>query len=145
MLPLLERKPAIGVMRMSALEMSKKMVSEHFTLTRPCKVPIDGAVMPALPSFAVPASRVVGKVCPPSTDRWMSTLAQLTGAAVVPATFQVTVCALPPAQVGVPVDCEVTRNGPETPSTLTMASSDATPPPPVRLSRAVRRKSISRA
>ena len=61
--------------------------------------------------WRVEAASVVGKVLPPSVESSIATLAQLTGAAVVPATFQVTVCALLPAQVTA-VFGWVTANGP---------------------------------
>ena len=48
------------------------------------------------PSLAVPESKVVEKVNPPSVDNTISTLAQFTPFAVVPATFQVMLCVLPP-------------------------------------------------
>lgn len=47
------------------------------------------------------------------------TVAQLTGAAVVLATFQVTFCVLPPAQL-IAVFGAVTKKGPATVVTLTM-------------------------
>ena len=61
-------------------------------MIRAVLVLILGKVTGCDPSFGVLASRVVGKVCPSSVDRRMSTFAQLTGAAVLLATFQVMVC-----------------------------------------------------
>ena len=51
-----------------------------------------GRVTCWLPSFAVPLTNTVGKVFPPSVDKRISTVAQLTVAAFVFATFHVTVC-----------------------------------------------------
>jgi hypothetical protein len=50
-----------------------------------------GIVTACVPSFGVAASKVTGKVAPPSVDKRISTLAVFTPLAVVPATFQVTV------------------------------------------------------
>ncbi len=50
-----------------------------------------GMVTDSVPSFGVLADMTVGKVVPPSTDNDIFTLAQLTGAPVVPATFHVIV------------------------------------------------------
>lgn len=78
---------------------------------------------------------------PPSVDRWIATLAQKIGATLVPATFQVTVCELRPGQLKA-VFGWVTTNGPA--AAFTVTAIDATPTPPVRLSRAIRRKDIVR-
>ena len=75
---------------------------------------------------------------PPSVERWMATLVQLTGAAVVLATFHVTACAVLPVQETA-VFGEVTWNGPAAVVTLKVTLAELTPPPPIRLSRAVRR------
>src|SRR5262249_27433103 len=61
----------------------------------------------------------------------------LMGAAVVPATFQVTVVKFENTP---PLLCDVITNGPAPPTTLTDISEVFTPPPPARLSRAVTRK-----
>ena len=48
--------------------------------------------MACVPSFGVDARIVVGNVLPPSVENDSATFGQEIGAAVVPATFQVTVC-----------------------------------------------------
>ena len=75
----------------------------------------------------------------------MSTLAQLTGAPVVPATFQVTVCALAPTQVIPVLVGLVTTKGPAAELTVTVTFAEAVQPPPVALSRTVVRKVMVRA
>ena len=73
----------------------------------------------------------------------MSTLAQLTGAAVVPATFQVIVCVLAPTQLIPVLVGFVTTKGPAVPLTVTVTFDvAAVHPPPVALSRTVARKVI---
>ena len=67
------------------------------TMTRALVVVMLGIVTDWLPSLGVAVRRVVGNVAPPSFDNRMSTLGALTGAAVVPATFHVTVWAELPA------------------------------------------------
>ena len=54
-----------------------------------------GIVTASVPSFAV-AATIVDHVVPPFVDNKISTFAQLTPFAVVPATAQVMVCVLPP-------------------------------------------------
>ena len=74
-----------------AFDMSKKMLPTASTLMRAVVVVTFAIVTDSVPSFAVLAARTVGNVTPPSVDNEIFTLAALTGAAVVPATFQVTV------------------------------------------------------
>jgi len=50
-----------------------------------------GIVSDSDPSLGVLANKTVGKVCPPSVDNEILTLAQLTGGSVVLFTFQVIV------------------------------------------------------
>ncbi len=50
-----------------------------------------------VPSFGVPATKTIGKVNPPSVDNKISTLAQFTPFAFVPATVQLIVCDVPAA------------------------------------------------
>src|SRR5688572_24725715 len=102
-----------------------------------------GIVTPWLPSFGVLASSTIGNVLPPSVDKVMRTLAVLTGAAVVDATFQVTVCAEPEGQLTA-VFGAVTANGPAAVVTVTLLLASFVPPPPARLSRAVTQKVIVR-
>ena len=90
------------------------------TLTRAVVEFVLGIVTLCVPSLGVAAASVVGKVRPPSVESRMSTLAQLTGAAVVLATFHVTVCVLPPGHVTAVLG-DVTVKGPAAAVTL-MAS-----------------------
>ncbi|MBK8382631.1 MAG: hypothetical protein IPL16_12240 [Ignavibacteria bacterium] len=69
----------------------------------------------------------------------MLTSAQFTGAAVVLATFQVTVCGIPEFQLTFVFGC-VTTKGPATELTLKEIELKFIPPPPALLSLAVRRK-----
>src|SRR3954452_10807770 len=100
--------PGIVIVK-SAFEMSKKMFPTASTLIRAFFVGVFGTTTLWEPSFAVDAASTYGYVCPPSTDSEIFTLAVEMGAALVPATFHVTVCVEPAAQfAGEPV----TRNGP---------------------------------
>ena len=82
----------------SALEMSKKIFPTASTFILAVVVGTFGMVNNSDPSLGVLAISTVGKVCPPSVDRDIFTLAQLTGAAVVLATDQVMVCEEDPIQ-----------------------------------------------
>src|SRR5690349_12427026 len=93
------------------------------------------------PSFGVLVASVIGNVLPPLVESKIFTVAALTGAAVVSATFQVTV--RDPDHV-TPAAGAVTVNGPAACTTVTCVSAEFTPPPPARLSRAVTRKFIVR-
>jgi hypothetical protein len=73
------------------------------------------------PSFAVLAVRTVGHVFPPSVEREIFTLAQLTGDAVVLATFHVIVFVVPPVHVTAVLG-DVTWNGPDVLVTVTVMS-----------------------
>jgi hypothetical protein len=84
------------VMAKLALLISKKILLAHFTFHRAVVVAILGTVTEAEPLFATLEATVLGKVLPPSVDTKILTLAQLTGAAVVLATFHVTVWVEPP-------------------------------------------------
>ena len=96
----------------SAFDMSKKMLFEHLTFTRAVEVSVLGATTASLPSFGVKEVRTCETVAPLSVDNRMLTEGQLTGAAVVLPTFQVTVCVLPMFHVTA-VFGAVTANGPE--------------------------------
>src|SRR5687767_5372354 len=98
-------------MRKFTLETSKKMLPTPWTFTRAVVVFSTGTLTACEPSFGVLAIRVVGNVSPPSVDRRMATFAVLMGAAVVPATSQVTV-SVPPDAHATLVFGAVTRNGP---------------------------------
>jgi hypothetical protein len=109
----------------------------------PSVVATPGTATASLPSLGVAAASVIGKDVPPSVERRMSTAAQLTGAAVVLATFQATTSTVPWIQV-TGVSGAVTLKGPAAETTFTTAMSDATPPPPARLSRMVARNCMDR-
>src|SRR5262245_16015232 len=118
-------------------EMSKKTFPTQETRMRAWVVGVVGIVKVSEPSLAVEPVRDVEKLLPPSVDRSIATLAQEMGATLVPATFQVTVCALLPVQLTAVLGW-VTTNGPAVAFTVTVVEAQLTPPPPVRLSRAVR-------
>ena len=82
---------------------------------------------------------------PPSFESEIFTLPQLTGAAVVPATFQVTVCVVKAVQL-TEVLGAVTVNGPEVFVTVIFFDTSLyiTPLPPIRLSLTVNLKSSNR-
>lgn len=104
-----------------AFEMSKKMLPTQVTRMRAWVVGVLGMVTDCVPSLGVEATRLL-KVAPPSVERLIATLAQLTGDAVVLATFQVTVCELPPAQVTAVLGW-VTVNGPAEVTTRTVVEA----------------------
>ena len=79
------------------------------------------------PSLGVLSVKTVGKVKPPSVLREIFTLAQLTGEAVVLATFQVMFWVEPPAHVTLLLGA-VTTNGPDVLLTVTTASVKAVCP-----------------
>src|SRR3954468_4953538 len=96
---------------------------------------MSGRVTDSVPSFGVLAASTVGYVWPPSVDRLIFTFAVRIGAADVPATSQVIVCAEAPAHDRA-VFGAVTRNGPVAGVRSSVVSPLFTPP---RGSRAVRR------
>ena len=79
------------VMVKLVLEMSKNTLPTASTLIRAVVVAPTGIVIDSEPSLGVLANRIVGKVCPPSVDNEILTLAQLTGGSVVLFTSHVTV------------------------------------------------------
>ncbi len=99
--------------------------------------------MSSVPSFGVLARMTVGNVSPASVDREILTLAAETGAAELPATFQVTVRVEAACHLTAVLGA-VTRNGPAAVVTVMLVCADAMPPPPARLSRAVTWKCITR-
>src|SRR4051794_28107410 len=99
--------PGIVIVK-SAFEMSKKTFPIASTLMRACDVGVLGTTTFSEPSFGVLAASTYGYVCPPSSDSEIFTFAVEIGAALVPATFQVTVRVAPAVQ---PVGVPVTRNG----------------------------------
>lgn len=90
------------------------------------------------PSFGVAVNNV-DHVVPPLVEIRMSTFAQFTPFAVVPATFQVTVWEEPPAHE-IAVFGALTANGPAVPLTVTIMSSLLFAEPPALLSRTVNLK-----
>lgn len=82
-----------------AFEMSKKILLTASTLIRPCVVAVFGIVTNALPLFGTLLARTTGNVEPPLVENEIFTFAQLMGAVLVLATFQVTVCCDPPGIV----------------------------------------------
>src|SRR5687767_4173227 len=104
----------MGVSPMSVIlpEIWKKILPLQATFTRPLLVPNIGAVIVSVPSLGVLARNVLAKLLPSSLEKRMFTLAQLTGADVVLATFQLTVCRVADVQV-VPVKGAVILNGPD--------------------------------
>lgn len=116
-------------------EISKKMFPTASTFIRAVVVSMSGIRTDSAPSLGVLAARMVGKVLPPSVEREILTFAALTGAAVVPLTFQVTL-KLVSLWTLMLVLGAVTANGPEPPSTVTTATVVLIPPALARLSRA---------
>ena len=103
------------------LEISKKIFPTASTFIRAVVVAVLGIVNVSVPSFAVLADNTVGNVCPPSVDKDIFTLAQLTGEAVVLATDHVIACAEPPAH-DTAVLGAVTAKGPDAALTVTTIS-----------------------
>src|SRR6478609_1337764 len=87
---------------------------------------------------------VTGYVNPPSVDSKMLTFAQFTGATLVPATLQVTVCEEAAAQLTA-VFGALTTKGPAVPFTVTFIKSSEVWPPPALLSRVTSEKFNVRA
>jgi hypothetical protein len=73
-------------------ETSKNIFPTACILILAVAVAVFGIATLCVPSFAVLAKTVIGNVVPPSVDRVIETLAALTGAFVVFATFHVTIC-----------------------------------------------------
>src|ERR1043166_1260487 len=103
-------------------DISKKIFPTASTFTLAVVVGEFGTVMFSDPSLGVLANNTVGKVFPPSVERDIFTLAQLTGAFVVLATFHVTACVAPVFQVTAVLGT-VTTNGPEELLVVTTMSS----------------------
>ena len=82
-----------------------------------------------MPSLLVPSAIVVAKVAPLSVENSMSTVAQLTGALFVLATFQVMVFFVLLGQLVLLV-WDVTVKGPDVVVTVSCASSDVIAPLP---------------
>ena len=110
-----------AVMVKLVLEISKKIFPTDSTFILAVVVGVFGMAKVSVPSFGVLAANTVGKVCPPSVDKDIFTLAQLTGKAVVLATFHVTVCEEEPGHERFVLGC-VIMNGPEVLLTVTTMS-----------------------
>ena len=108
------------VMVKLVLEISKKILPTASTFILAVVEGVLGIVTTSVPSFGVLATNVL-KVLPPSVEMDIFTLAQLTGVAVVLATFQVIVCEELPAQ-DTAVLGAVTEKGPEVLLTVTVIS-----------------------
>jgi ABC-type amino acid transport substrate-binding protein len=115
-------------------EISKKMLPTASILTRAVVVCISGISTDSVPSFGVLTARTTGKVLPPSVESEILTFAALTGAAVVPLTFQVTLKLLKAGTLTA-VFGAVTANGPAVPLIVTTEVAVLIPPPLARLSR----------
>ena len=122
-------------------EIAKKMLSAAWTLMRAAEAVTSGSRTVQAPLLGALLASTIGKERPPLVERRILTLAALIGALVVPATFQVMVCA--PDNVTA-VAGEVTTNGPALVVTVICVSAAAVAPPVCRLSRAVTRKFIVR-
>ena len=105
------------------LDISKKTfpIDSIFTLQLVLVPTREGIDTDCVPSLGVLAWRTVGNVWPPSVEREIFTLAQLTGANVVLATDHVIVWELPPAQVSAVLGAE-TAKGPDVLVTVTTMS-----------------------
>jgi hypothetical protein len=127
------------------LEIAKKTFPTHATFTRAVAPAVCefGRVTGWVPSFGVEARSVVWKEAPLSVEREIATLAQEIGARFVPATLHVTVCVEAAGQLTADAGAVIV-NGPAVAREVTVVVSEFTPPPPPRLSRAVRRKFIVR-
>ena len=115
----LQPEPAVIVK--FVLEISKKIFPTASIFILAVVVGVFGIVSTSLPSFGVLADKTVEKVLPPSVDKDIFTFAQLTGAAVVPATAHVIVCPELPAH-DTAVLGAVTEKGPAVALTVTTIS-----------------------
>ena len=102
-------------------EMSKKILPTASTFILAVVDGVFGITNASVPSLGVLATNTVGKVCPPSVERDIFTLAQLTGVAVVLATLHVMVCVEFPAQETAVLGAD-TAKGPEAALTVTTIS-----------------------
>ena len=89
-----QEEPAVMVKLASLI--SKKIFPTASILILAVEVGVLGIVTTSEPSLAVVLTSTVGNVCPPSVLNEIFTLAQLTGVAVVLATFHVMVWLVPP-------------------------------------------------
>ena len=89
--PLIVGSVFVDPLIVRAREMLKKILPAASTRTRALPLGVPGIVIVSDPSLGVLFARIIGKVVPPSVERVILTLAQLTGARFVLAMFQVTV------------------------------------------------------
>jgi hypothetical protein len=111
----------------STSEISKNILSVHFTMTLQVFENPGGNVTEALPLFGTDDAIVSVKATPPSYESKMSTLVQFMGDAVVFATSHVTVSVLPSVNVSAVLGA-VTRKGPEEADVVTTISSSSVHP-----------------
>jgi hypothetical protein len=116
-----EAQPEPAVIVKLVLEISKKIFPTASIFTLAVVVGVLGIVTTSLPSLGVLATNVL-KVVPPSVEMDIFTLAQLTGAAVVLATFHVMVCDELPAHETAAFGA-VTEKGPDELVTVTVMSA----------------------
>ena len=105
-------QPLPAVMVKLVLEISKKILPTASTFILAVVVAVLGMVSTSDPSLGADAANTVEKVWPPSVDKEIFTLAQLTGMAVVLATDQVMVCDDPPVHDTAVLGAD-TANGPD--------------------------------
>jgi hypothetical protein len=116
-----EVQPEPDVIVKLVLEISKNIFPTASTFILAVVVGVLGMVTASLPSLGVLATKVLNEV-PPSVEMDILTLAQLTGDAVVLATFQVTVWEELPAH-DTAVLGAVTEKGPDALETVTVISA----------------------
>ena len=119
-------QPEPDVIVKLVLEISKKILPTASIFTLAVVVGVLGIVTTSLPSLVVLATSVLN-VVPPSVEIDIFTLAQLTGAAVVLATFHVMVCDELPAH-DTAVLGAVTEKGPDELVTVTVMSENCVCP-----------------
>lgn len=110
-----------GVIVKLTFEMSKKTLPTASTFILAVVVAVFGIANASVPSLGVLAANTVGKVCPPSVDRDILTLAQFTEPVFVLLTSQVMVWVDPPTQDTLVLGDE-TWNGPDVLVTVTVIS-----------------------
>src|ERR1035438_981268 len=107
-------------------EIAKKMFPSAWTMMRAAEAVTRGSRTVLAPVFGTLLASTIGKVTPPLVESRILTLTAATGAFVVPATFQVTVCA--PDHVAAPSG-DVMTKGPALVVAITCMSAAAVAPP----------------
>ena len=115
-------QPVPDVIVKLVLEISKKILPTASIFILAVVLGVLGIVTASLPSLGVLATNVLN-VVPPSVEMEIFTLAQLTGAAVVLATFQVIFCDELPAHDTAVLGL-VTEKGPDVLVTVTVMSAN---------------------